>query len=197
MRPDITALKDAELHKEVTMKSYSFYPALVLGVVVILSSAGASEIQHKLHPKTGHKLDQAIQCDAPLGEGVINALDAKKSTVNILHKPKDSVGFEEMAMDFIVLKAVDISAFAIGERVHFLLKLATGDNHIIAAMCSLDVDESAHETCMTEMHEAAMELAATSIGQCAMDDMVPSKGADHRGAGKMDGGTEHGQSGHH
>ncbi len=168
-----------------------------VAVVFALSSAGAVQMQHEMDPKMDHQLTKSVHCDVPMGDGVINALDIKKSTVNILHKPKDSVGFKEMAMDFTVLKPVDLSAFAVGERVHFLLKLERGESHIIAAMCSLDIDVGAHQACMAKMHDDAMKLAAASINECAMEDMEPTDGMDHGEIGKIDGDAEHDHSGHH
>ncbi len=178
------------------MKSYSIYVASAVVAVFALSSVGAAQMQHEMDPKMDHQLDKSIHCNVPMGEGVINALDVKKSTVNILHKPKDSVGFKEMAMDFTVLKPVNLSAFAVGERVHFLLKLEKGESHIIAAVCSLDIDEGAHQACMTKMHDDAMKLVAASINECAMEDMKPADGMDHGDMGKMDGDAEHDHSGH-
>ncbi len=173
-------------------------PGLAAVVLTTASAQAANAGQEMDHGQMDHsKISAANACDMPMGEGVIKALDVKTSTVTILHKPKDSVGFEEMAMDFTVLIPVDLSAFAVGERVHFLLKLEKGESHIIAAMCSLDIDEGAHEACMAKMHDDAMKLAAASIDQCAMEDMKPAEGMDHEGKGKIDGEAEQDHGGHH
>lgn len=130
-------------------------------------------------------------CGLPMGEGVINALDVQKSKVNVTHKPIESIGWPEMKMDFAVLKPIDLSAFATGERVHFLLKAEKDKSYSIAAMCSLDVEAATHEACMTHMHKTAMDAASEAGMSC------PIGGAKHE-SGEPDSAydaDEH--SGHH
>lgn len=121
---------------------------------------------------------QMDKCNQPMGEGVINKLDVKKSRLNLTHKPIEAISWPEMTMDFTVLKPVDLSAFGIGENVHFLLKQEKGKSYSIAAMCSLDVDDGAHEACMAQMHKVAMAVATKTDASCAMDDMSKM---DHSG----------------
>lgn len=122
--------------------------------------------------------EQMDKCSQPMGEGVINKLEVKKSKVNLTHKPIEAIGWPEMTMDFTVLKPVDLSAFGAGENVHFLLKQEKDKSYSIAAMCSLDVDGGAHEACMAQMHKVAMAAAAETDASCAMDDMSKM---DHSG----------------
>jgi hypothetical protein len=81
-------------------------------------------------------------------------------------------------MDFAVLKPIDLTAFATGERVHFLLKAEKDKSYSIAAMCSLDVDDGAHEACMTHMHDVAMKAADDGGRACDMEGMS----GGHQGA---------------
>ena len=136
------------------------------------------------------KMNDASDCDIPMGEGIIKALDVKKSTVTILHKPKDSVGFEEMAMDFTVLKPVDLSAFAVGERVHFLVHFEMDDSHIISAMCSLDIDLGAHQACMANLYYAATKQHTISADQCGTKDQSHDEKKSERE-------TKYDRGGHH
>ncbi len=128
--------------------------------------------------KHGEATVQMDKCSQPMGEGVINALDVKKSTVNLTHKPIEAIGWPEMTMDFAVLKPVDLSAFGESENVHFLLKQEKDKSYAITAMCSLDVDDGAHEACMAQMSKVAMTAAAEKDASCAVDDMSKM---DHSG----------------
>lgn len=126
-------------------------------------------------------MDHAEHCGLPMGDGVITALDVAKARATINHKPIPALGWDEMTMPFAVDKAVDLAAFAAGDRVHFLLapdKKAKGQ--VIAAMCSPEAEAGAHEACMAVMHKTAMTIASDAGKPCAME------GMDH-GAMKNDG----------
>ena len=179
------------------MKNRSVFTASPIVALTAWSSAWAIVTPDNADPHAEGELGQTIHCDVPVGEGVINALDVKQSSVNISHKPRHSIGFKEMAMDFPVLKPVDLSEFSIGERVHFLLKPEQGKSDSIAAMCSLDINEEAHKACMAKLHEEAMKLAAAAIDQCAMNDMEPSNDVDHDHVDEVDDADEHERAGHH
>lgn len=125
-------------------------------------------------------------CGLPMGEGVINTLDVQKSKVNVTHKPIESIGWPEMKMDFAVLKPIDLAAFATGERVHFLLKAEKDKSYSIAAMCSLDVEDGAHNACMMHMHDVAMKAAADAGQSCDMEGMGDMHGMDHSSHEKND-----------
>jgi hypothetical protein len=92
-----------------------------------------------------------------------------------------------MTMDFKAAKAIDLSAFAAGDRVHFLLSEdAKSTSYRIEAMCALDVSEGLHVACMSKMHATAMTLAESRGMSCKMDGMDHGAmpGMDH---GSMDG----------
>ncbi|GJL90922.1 copper-binding protein [Hyphococcus sp.] len=129
--------------------------------------------------KHGDSMEQMDKCSQPMGEGVINTLEVKKSKINLTHKPIEAIGWPEMTMDFTVQKPVDLSAYGVGENVHFLLKLEKAKSYSIAAMCSLDVDGGAHEACMAQMHKVAMAAAAEKDASCAMDDMSKMDHSSH------------------
>lgn len=159
-----------------------FLIAAVIGGAFALSPVLGAES----HPQMDHKPDHQMDlCGMPSGEGVINALDVKKSKVNISHKATASIGYEAMAMDFAVLKLVDLASYGKGERVHFLLKKEKENSYSVAAMCSLDIDEGAQSACMAQMHNVAMKAAADAGQRCSMED---TGGMDHGSMSGMDHG---------
>ena len=164
------------------MKSQSRLIAAAIGGVFALSPALGTEPQHKMDHPAGHQMDL---CGMPAGEGVINAIDVKKSKVNISHKPIVSIGYKDMTMDFAALKPVDFSSFADGERVHFMLQEGKNKSYAIAAMCSLDVDEGVQKACMAQMHNTAMQSAADSGKSCSMDGMEGMDGMNGMDHGDM------------
>lgn len=165
----------------------TFLIAAVIGSAFALSPALGAEP----HPEMDHKSDHQMDlCGMPSGEGVINALDVKKSKISISHKAIASIGYEAMTMDFAVLKPVDLTAYAKGERVHFLLKKGKENSYSIAAMCSLDIDEGAQSACMAQMHNVAMTAADDAGQPCSMEDMG---GMDHGSMPGMDHGAMKGK----
>lgn len=145
----------------------------------------------------GEAMDHGDHCGMPTGEGVINAFDVRKSKVDLTHEPIESIGWPEMRMQFSVLKPVDLSAFAVGERVHFMLKAEKDKSYSIAMMCSLDADEGTHEACMTKMHDVAMKSAADVGVACPMGEMDGMKGMDHGDMGKSGDAAKTDHKGHH
>lgn len=170
------------------MSKFLFTTAAALFAGAALSPAFAAE--EKKQMDHGAMMSSMNHCGLPMGEGVINALDVQKSKINVTHKPIELLGWPEMKMDFAVLKPIDLTAFATGERVHFLLKAEKDKSYSIAAMCSLDVEDGAHEACMTHMHDAAMKAAADAGQSCDMGEMP---GADHSAHGQ----SEDAHKGHH
>ena len=163
----------------------NFVTALIAGAALSPAFAGEEKTQMD-HDAMMTSMDH---CGVPMGEGVINALDVKKSKINVTHKPIESIGWPEMKMDFAVLKPIDLTAFAAGERVHFLLKAEKDKSYSIAAMCSLDVEAGAHEACMKHMHHVAMKVAADTGRACGMEGM---EGMDHSAHGdKEDAHKDH------
>ena len=136
-----------------------------------LSLTKASDQKIESDPHADRPMNLTIHCYVPMGEGVITAINRSESKIGISHKPDHSIGFDEMNMPFAVSKRINLSAFAIGEWVHFLLKLERGKEDYIAALCSFDSDKDAYKSCMKEFHSEAMRIAAATIEECAMDDM--------------------------
>ena len=146
-------------------------------------------------------MDHAAHCGLPMGDGVITAIDFAKARTTINHKPIPALGWDEMTMPFAVDKAVDLAAFAAGDRVHFLLapekkskgrKIAAQN---IVAMCSPDAEAGAHEACMASMHKAAMKISTDAGKPCAMDGM--DHGAMDHGSKKSDGAAASGDHSRH
>lgn len=173
------------------MSNLAITTAAALFAGAALSPAFAAEEKTQMdHSAMMTSMDH---CGLPMGEGVINALDVKKSKVNVTHEPIEMLGWPEMKMDFAVLKPIDLAAFATGERVHFLLKAEKDKSYSIAAMCSLDVEDGVHEACMTHMHDVAMKAAADEGRSCEMDGMGDMPGMDHAAHEK----SEDAHKGHH
>lgn len=155
----------------------------LMAASLFAGAAFAAEGEHKMQHPAGNAMGHAEHCGLPMGEGVLQAADVAKSKAKIAHKAIESIGWTEMTMEFAVAKQVDLSAFAQGETVHFLLKPEKGKKYSIAMMCSMDADEGAHEACMKTMHETAMNIASDAGMSCEMKD-----GASHE---------EHGAHGDH
>lgn len=160
---------------------------LILSVLIVaslgLGAAFAAEGEHKTEHPADHAMGHAEHCGLPMGEGVLQAADVAKSKAKIAHKAIESIGWPEMTMEFAVAKEVDLSAFAQGETVHFLLKPEKDKKYSVAMMCSMDADQGTHEACMKTMHETAMKVASDAGMPCEMKD-----GASHE---------EHGAHGDH
>jgi Cu/Ag efflux protein CusF len=139
----------------------------------------ASAMQHTNH------------CGLPMGEGTVTGLDVKTSKATIDHAPIAALSWDAMTMDFKAAKGVDLSAFAAGDRVHFLLvEDKSSKSYRIEAICALDVSDGLHDACMGKMHETAMTLAAASGKFCDMGGMDHGAmpGMDHTGMKGMDHG---------
>ncbi len=151
------------------------------------SDSSAATMQHSEH------------CGLPMGEGSVTALDVKKSKATIDHAPIAALGWDAMSMDFNTAKGVDLSAFAAGDRVHFLLSEdKKSKSYRIEAICALDVSDGLHEACMGKMHETAMKLAESSGKPCKVDGMGHGSmpGMDHGAMKGMDhGNMDHMQHG--
>lgn len=144
------------------------------------SSPAAASMQHTDH------------CGLPMGEGMVTALDVKASNATIDHAPIAALEWDAMTMDFKAAKGIDLSAFAAGDRVHFLLtEDKKSKSYRIEAMCSLDAPKGLHDACMGKMHETAMALAAASGKSCGVGamDHGAMRGMDHTGMKGMDHGN--------
>ena len=151
-------------------------------------------------------MDHSDHCGLPIGDGVITAVDVAKARATINHKPIPALGWDEMTMPFAVGKAVDLAAFAPGDRVHFLLapeKKSKGQKiaaPTIVAMCSPDAESGAHEACMASMHKAAMKISSDAGKPCAMDGMdhgAMDHGSMDHGAKKKDAAAASGDHSQH
>lgn len=159
---------------------------------------------HKMEPAKenagGAMMDHDAHCGLPIGEGVISAIEVRKSKTTIEHEPIPALGWDKMTMGFSVGKGVDLAAFAAGDRVHFLLapgKKAKSQD--IVAMCDADAEAGAHEACMHAMHQTAMKIADAAGKPCEgmdheMDHEAMGHGTD--GAAKDDAKAD-GDDSHH
>lgn len=130
---------------------------------------------------SGAAMQHSDYCGLPMGDGTVAGLDVKASKATIDHTPIAALNWDAMTMDFKAAKGIDLSAFAAGDRVHFLLTEDTkSKSYRIEAMCSLDAPEGLHDACMGKMHETAMALAAASGKSCDMG------GMDHGAMPEMD-----------
>ena len=143
-----------------------FFVTPVAIATAFFATLASAQEAHKMD-HDGHKMDMADSCALPMGEGVIKTLDVKNATLNLTHKPIAALGWGEMTMDFSVEKIVDLAAFYQGEKVHFMLKPAKDKSWSIAMMCSLEVDDSAHDACMMKMTEEQARITAQTDESCA------------------------------
>lgn len=164
----------------------------ILAAALVFAAAPAFALESE---PTAATMQHSDHCGLPMGEGSITALNVKASKATIDHAPIAALGWDAMTMDFKAAKAIDLSAFSAGDRVHFLLSEdKKSKSYRIEAMCALDVSEGLHDACMGKMHETAMTLAESSGMSCKMDGMdhgampgmdhTAMKGMDH---GNMDG----------
>ena len=156
----------------------------ILAAAVVFAASPAFALEGGSSAAT---MQHSDHCGLPMGEGTVTALDVKASNATIDHTPIAALNWDAMTMDFKAAKGVDLSAFATGDRVHFLLSEDTkSKSYRIEAMCSLDAPKGLHDACMGKMHETAMTLAAASGKSCDMGGMDHNgmKGMDH---GNMDG----------
>lgn len=156
----------------------------ILAAAVVFAASPAFALEGDSSAAT---MQHSDHCGLPMGEGTVTALDVKASNATIDHTPIAALNWDAMTMDFKAAKGVDLSAFAAGDRVHFLLSEDTkSKSYRIEAMCSLDAPEGLHDACMSKMHETAMSIATSSGKSCDMGGMDHGamKGMDH---GNMDG----------
>ena len=164
----------------------------ILAAAVVFAASPAFALEGDSSATT---MQHSDHCGLPMGEGTVAALDVKGSKATIDHTPIAALNWDAMTMDFKAAKGVDLSAFAAGDRVHFLLTEDTkSKSYRIEAMCSLDAPEGLHDACMGKMHETAMALAASSGKSCDMGGMDHGAmpGMDHGAMKDMDhGGMDH------
>ncbi|GMR01654.1 MAG: efflux RND transporter periplasmic adaptor subunit [Gammaproteobacteria bacterium] len=67
------------------------------------------------------------------GHGVIKAINAGESTLNLQHEPIDELGWPAMTMDFSVMADVDLSEFSVDQTVMFQLE-KHGDSYMITSV---------------------------------------------------------------
>ena len=161
----------------------------ILAAAVVFAASPAFALEGGSSAAT---MQHSDHCGLPMGEGTVNALDVKTSKATIDHTPIAALNWDAMTMDFKAAKGIDLSAFAAGDRVHFLLTEDTkSKSYRIEAMCSLDAPKGLHDACMGKMHETAMTLAAASGKSCDMGGMDHGAmpGTDHGAMKGMDHGN--------
>jgi len=161
----------------------------ILAAAIVFAAAPAFALESEPNAASMHHSDH---CGLPMGEGTVTALDVKASKATIDHAPIAALNWDAMTMGFQAAKGIDLSAFAAGDRVHFLLAEGTkSKSYRIEAMCALDVSEGLHQACMGKMNETAMALAKSSGKSCNMDamDHGAMPGMDHAGMKGMDHGN--------
>ena len=161
----------------------------VLAAAVVFAASPAFALEGD---SSAAVMQHSDHCVLPIGEGTLAGLDVKASKATIDHAPIAALNWDAMTMDFKAAKGIDLSAFAAGDRVHFLLtEDAKSKSYGIEAMCSLDAPKGLHDTCMGKMHETAMALAAASGKSCDMGGMDHGAmpGMDHTGMKGMDHGN--------
>jgi Cu/Ag efflux protein CusF len=138
-----------------------------LAAVALFASPAFADHGHGAD-ETAAKMQHTDHCGLPAGEGSVAALDVGKARVTISHEALEALGWGKADTEIAASKAVDLSAFAAGDKVHFLMASEKkGKPAVIVAMCAADAEAAAHEACMASMHKAAMKSAAAQGKECA------------------------------
>jgi Cu/Ag efflux protein CusF len=165
---------------------WSFAMRLIIAAAFLIASPALAHHGHG-DEEPAAKMQPTDHCGLPAGEGAVAALDVAKSRVTISHEAIEALGWGKASTEIAASKTVELSAFAAGDKVHFLMASEKkGRPAVIVAMCDAGAEAAAHEACMTSMHKAAMKAAAAEGKECA--------GAAHEGHGAK---KEDGHSGHH
>ena len=123
--------------------------SIFLAAVLLAGSAAAEEKakDHSGHGSMDHKEMSQDHSDhgemkavavepgtEAAGIGVLNSIDAEKSSVNITHQPMPDLGWPKMTMDLHVTKHVDLSGFKAGDNIDFKLKLGRDKQYRVIEM---------------------------------------------------------------
>lgn len=74
------------------------------------------------------------------GAGIIKAVGAKGDFLTIDHGPIDGIGMDGMTMGFDIMGDVDLSGFADGDEVAFMVKKGRDNSYRIMAICNTGTD---------------------------------------------------------
>jgi len=150
------------------MKRFSVLPLAIAASSLISASFARDSHKTDHQGHDGHKMEMTDnKCALPMGEGVVNVIDVQNAKLNLTHKPIKALEWGEMTMDFTVEKIIDLAAFYEGEKVHFMLKPTRDDAWSIAMMCSLEINDGAHQACMKKMGEEQARITAQADESCA------------------------------
>ncbi len=95
---------------------------------------GAMEQNEMDHSTMDHGAMAAAEAT---GRGVLNAIDAENSVVNITHPAMPEIGWPEMTMDLPATRAVDLSELSPGDQVTFTVRRGRDDQFRIVAMSTV------------------------------------------------------------
>ena len=93
-------------------------PCVFAGLLLAAPSVAqdhTDQVMHDHAPVTGN-------ANEAMAMGMLHRIDAGKNLVNISHEAIPALKWPEMTMDLPVTKRVDLSAFKVGDKVHFTLK---------------------------------------------------------------------------
>lgn len=76
----------------------------------------------------------AAQAAAIVGEGKVNAVDAKAGKLNLTHGPIPALKWPGMTMDFVVLPGTDLGGIKVGDQVSFTLGRAPDGMYAIQSV---------------------------------------------------------------
>lgn len=89
------------------------------------------------HAKMGQ--DQMME-DTGRTTGVVVSISPDGSEATIDHQKIEGVGMGAMTMGFGILSTVDLSAYAKGDNVSFMVKKGRDGSYRITAICNTDTD---------------------------------------------------------
>jgi Cu/Ag efflux protein CusF len=86
---------------------------------------------------TGHDMNGGNMGHAT---GVIKSVSSQSDFLTIDHGPIDGIGMGAMTMGFDILDGVDVSSFAEGDEVAFMVKKGRDKSYRITAICDMRSD---------------------------------------------------------
>lgn len=99
------------------------------------------------HDMSSHEMDSSV--NTAMANGKIVQIFADAGRVKIDHEAIEAIKMDAMTMSFQTVGEVDLTRFAEGDAVHFMLKKGRDGSFRIMGMCKADGSDA---ECMKAMH---------------------------------------------
>ncbi|WP_340691635.1 copper-binding protein [Hyphomonas sp.] len=107
-------------------------PAETISVETHMEMTGSDMMDH-----SGHDMPDQVMGH---GTGIIKSRGSKGDFLTIDHGPIDGIGMGAMTMGFEIMGSVDVSAFAEGDPVAFMVKKGRDNSYRITNMCNTQTE---------------------------------------------------------